>query len=183
MKTAHDAGGKVKLRLGDDVRGRAWFSQCGYYRLLLARAWTPNPRRWLLWIGMNPSVADAAIDDPTIYREIKRTRELGYDGLLKGNVLDFRVTRSSDLRRKGVAFCSPENHPTVRAAARISAAVVMAHGTLPPRLKHHADSLTTALLADGHALHCLGQNPTGSPRHPLYVEYAEGLRPYQPRSV
>lgn len=180
MITAHDPGGKVRIPSAADVRGQAWFTPCGRHRIALARVWVARPVRWMLWIGMNPSVADAAVDDPTVQREVKRTRALGYDGYLKGNVMDYRATDPRDLRRPDVMPNSPENHPTLIALARMSEAVVMAHGTLPPKLRPHAEALTRALLDEGHRLLCLGQNADGSPKHPLYIAAAEPLRPYAP---
>ena len=57
----HDPGGKVRLRLPDGVIGGATFSECGRYRQALTRDWTPDgiAPRTVLFIGMNPSVADA----------------------------------------------------------------------------------------------------------------------------
>lgn len=179
MIGAHDPGGKVRIRNAHDVRGEAWFSPCGRHRLALARTWVEQPRRWLLWIGMNPSVADAEVDDPTVQREVSRTRALGYDGLLKGNVMDYRATHPRDLRQPGVVPNSAENHPTLLALARLSEAVVLAHGNLPAALRGYAQTLTDALAAEGHTLLCLGQNADGSPKHPLYVALAQPLRPYQ----
>lgn len=180
MIDAHDPGGKVRIAIANDVRGEAWFTRCGKHRIVLARAWTPKPKRWLLWIGMNPSVAAATVDDPTVQREVKRTRALGYDGFLKGNVMDYRATHPKDLRTPGVIPNSAENHAVLIKLARMSEAVVLAHGTLPKSFKPYARELTLALASEGHTLLCLGQNADGSPKHPLYIAGAQPLMPYQP---
>jgi hypothetical protein len=177
---AHDPGGKVRIRNAADVVGEAWFSPCHRYRYALARTWTSRPARVLLWIGMNPSVADAEVDDPTVQREVKRTRGLGYDAYIKGNVLDYRATNPKDLVKTGVIANSAENHRTLLLLAERCEAVVMAHGILPASLRHHAQDLTRKLAERGHTLLCLGQNADGSPKHPLYIAGSAPLRAYRP---
>lgn len=162
------------------VRGDALFSACGRYRPLLARTWVPNPTRWLLWVGMNPSTAGKDEDDPTVQRETKRTRGLGYDGYLKANVLDYRATKPRQLLAPGVVANSADNHATILRLATMSEAVVMAHGNLPPVFADLADRLTAQLMAGGHRLLCLGQNKNGSPKHPLYLSDDTPLLPYEP---
>ena len=48
----------------------AVLSPCGRYRYTLERAWAPNPR-YLMWVMLNPSTADATQDDATIRRCIR----------------------------------------------------------------------------------------------------------------
>lgn len=180
MMAQHDPGGLVRLALPPDVTGEAIFSPCGRYRTVLARAWTKQPRRWLMWCGMNPSTADGQEDDPTVQRECTRTRSLGYDGYLKVNVLDYRATHPKDLLGPGVVANSAANHPTIMRLATISEAVVMAHGNLHARFVPWADNLTHELIGDGHRLLCLGQNKNGSPKHPLYLAAETALREYRP---
>ena len=66
---AHDPGGKVRLRLGEGVRGDAVMSADGRYRQIMRR-WLGEtfPEHYILFVGMNPSTADATVDDPTCAR-------------------------------------------------------------------------------------------------------------------
>lgn len=48
------------------------------YRYVLTRAWTKKPK--VMWIGLNPSIADASIDDPTIRRCSGFARDWGMAG-------------------------------------------------------------------------------------------------------
>ena len=71
MTIPHDPGGKVRLVLPDGMRAGATFcgpSNC--YRTLLWREWGDEGAPYALWIGMNPSTADATVDDRTVRREI-----------------------------------------------------------------------------------------------------------------
>jgi len=167
----HDPGGRVRLRLPEGVRGGATFSPCGRYRQALTRDWTApgDAPRTVLFVGMNPSVADADASDPTCHRELTFARDWGYTRYLKGNVLDWRATSPRDLPHDPALACSPANIPALVAMAEEAALVVMAYGKLHAR---HADTVraaVTALAATGRPLKCLGLNKDGSARHPLYL--------------
>lgn len=164
----HDPGGKVRLALRPGIRAQAVFSRCGRYRRLLSRDWGEGP--FALWIGMNPSTADASADDPTVAREVAYTRDrLGLARYVKTNVMDYRATHPRDLLAPGVAPSSPENLPEIVALAADAAIVVLAFGAVHPRLRHHPVAVESALAGAGVVTHCLGTTKDGSPRHPLYL--------------
>ena len=166
----HDPGGKVRLRLPEGVTGGATFSPCGRYRQALTRDWTPegSPPRAVLFVGMNPSTADAAASDPTCHRELGFARAWGFTRYLKGNVLDWRATSPRDLPGPDLE-CSPANIPALLAMAREAEMIVMAHGRLPARHAALVARATAALAATGRPLRCFGLNKDGSPKHPLYL--------------
>ncbi len=170
----HDPGGKVRIKVADEVRGDALFSPCGRYRLLLSREF-PDGRGTALWIGMNPSTAAADVDDPTVRRESDYTRAWGYRRFVKANVMDWRATRPQDLLAEGTAPRSADNLAVIRAQAAEADLVMLAFGALHPRLRHFADETVAALRADGRPLFCLGLTKNGAPRHPLYMR--KGLAP------
>ena len=58
----------------------AAFSSCGRYRWWLERQWEPERPR-LLFMGLNPSSADADRDDPTLRRLIGFARSWGFGAL------------------------------------------------------------------------------------------------------
>ena len=111
----HDPGGRVRLKLPENVRGGAEFSHCDKYRHKLVRDWTEEgiPPRTVLYIGMNPSTADEDVSDPTCHREIAFARRDGYTRYLKGNMLDWRATSPKDLPRDAAYACSPRNLPGI----------------------------------------------------------------------
>jgi hypothetical protein len=176
----HDPGGKVRLALMPGVRGDAAFSADGRYRQLMRR-WTGDafPARYMLFIGMNPSTADAAVNDPTCAREWTFARREGFAAMVKANVGDYRATDPKMLLAPGVEAVSPDNLPTIRAAAKAAGKVVLCHGKLNRALAPAGQELVAALKADGVALWCFGTNGDGSPKHPLYLRGDTPLRPYE----
>jgi len=63
----------------------------GPYRYELSRQWGRGDRV-VLFVGLNPSTADASTDNPTIRRCIGFAQAWGYDGLLVGNLFALRAT-------------------------------------------------------------------------------------------
>lgn len=175
----HDPGGKVRTRLPPDVKGDAIFSDCQRYRRLLRR-WQGDtfPKRHVLWIGMNPSTADASVNDPTIGREWEFTVREGYQGLAKVNIGDFRATEPKMLLAPGIDAVSPDNLPTILWAAQEASLVIICHGKLNKALRAAGARTVAALMEAGIELHCLGTNLDGSPKHPLYILGSTQLQPF-----
>ncbi|MBN8553562.1 MAG: DUF1643 domain-containing protein [Caulobacterales bacterium] len=166
----HDPGGKVRLALMDGVKGDAAFSANGRYRTLMRR-WQGDafPDHYLLFIGMNPSTADATVNDPTCGREWTFAQREGFDAMIKANVGDYRATHPRMLLEPGVVASSPDNLPAIRRAAAGAAKIIMCHGKLNRALAQAGSALVEALIEDGHDLWCFGTNGDGSPKHPLYL--------------
>lgn len=167
MPEHHHPGGKVAIPLPAHITGQAKFSDCGRYRQELWRRWE-GPTGYALFIGTNPSVACHLTDDPTCLREWKRAERMGLS-YAKANVLDARLTDSRQLHRLDFPPCSDANLPAIMRLAKDAAIIVACWGRLHSSMQHHAERVETALRNDGHALHCLGRNNDGSPKHPLYL--------------
>jgi hypothetical protein len=171
----HDPGGKVRLRLQPGVDGNAGFSECGRYRHWLSREWgfdglfADNTRgeAYALWIGCNPSTAEADVDDPTIRKEIHYTQAMGLSKYVKCNIMDYRTTYPADLTTKTDEPSSPTNLPTIIKMAADAIVIVAAWGSLPRPLKLYADDVEASI--GMHTLMCMGTTKDGSPRHPLYL--------------
>lgn len=167
---AHDPGGKVRLRLGEGVHGDVVMSPDGRHRQRMRR-WLGDgfPARYILFIGMNPSTADAMVDDPTCAREWTFARREGFSGMVKCNVGDYRATHPKMLLQPGVEAVSPANIPTIRQAAAGADLVVLCHGKLNRALAPAGREIVEVLRSDGVKLWCFGTNADGSPKHPLYL--------------
>ncbi|WP_254054588.1 DUF1643 domain-containing protein [Roseovarius sp. EL26] len=167
----HDPGGKVRLKLPDGVIGGARFSDCGKYRQALTREWTVEGEsaRTILFIGMNPSVADASVSDPTCHRELDFSRRWGFNRYLKGNVLDWRATSPKDLPVDPAEACSVENIPYLQGMAEESELIVLAYGKLHKRYQPVIDEVVAGMRSTGKPLRCFARNKDGSAKHPLYL--------------
>jgi hypothetical protein len=167
---AHHPGGKVKTALPPGLRGDAEFSECRCYRRKLRR-WIGDqfPERHMLFIGMNPSTADAIANDPTITREWGFAAREKFTGYVKINVGDYRATSPADLLKPGVTACSPENIGVIAEAAKCASAVVVCWGKVNGALKPAATGTAHMLRGLGIDLWCFGTNADGSRKHPLYL--------------
>ena len=147
----------------------AEFSPDLIYRFRLWRAWGDGPR--LLVIGLNPSVADATADDPTIRRCISFARRWGFAGLEMRNLFAYRATdprvmlRGSSPRGDGNTRGYID---AARAVTDLGGAVLAAWGA-HGRHQREGDLLACRLIDVGIGVACLGLTTAGQPRHPLYV--------------
>lgn len=174
----HDPGGNVRLRLQAGVSGGADLSPCGRYRHELTRWWGAARRPYALIIGMNPSTAEAHIDDPTIRWEIAYVRYvLGLNALVKCNVMDYRATSPASIP-EGTGACSPANITWIETSSRDAAKIIFAYGKLRRSHRPFADAVVDALR--GKELWCFGTNADGSPKHPLYLKRDTPLQRFTP---
>lgn len=146
----------------------AVLSDDGRYRYELTRTWGAEPQA--TFVMLNPSTADADVDDPTIRRCIGFAKSWGCGGLVVVNLYALRATDPADLWRADDPV-GPDNDAhlalALYLAARSSGPVVAAWGAhaRPDRVELFADvaaSLGVPLLA-------LKVTKAGAPGHPLYL--------------
>lgn len=178
---AHDPKGKTRTAL-KGVVATADVSDCGRWRRSLTREWTAPGAlpRTILWVGMNPSTADALVDDPTCTREQGFCRRWGYTRYLKGNVMDWRATFPSDVPKDHAMASTPQNLEALARMANEAECIVAAWGKLPPTLAPLAKQTAAFLATFGKPMLCMGTNGDGSPKHPLYLRGDTAPRPFTP---
>ncbi|EDY38429.1 conserved hypothetical protein [Cyanobium sp. PCC 7001] len=147
--------------------GKARFSGCGLYRWWLLRRWDAALPP-LLFIGLNPSMADGRRDDPTLRRLVGLARGWGFGSLEVLNLYSRISASPSLLRRVDDPVGAPNDHWLRRRLALQPQAVVWAGwgaggGLDAGRLAQLAPLLRT------RRLHAVGVTASGDPRHPLYV--------------
>jgi hypothetical protein len=145
----------------------AEISKCGRYRWSLSRSWHDDPRNWVGFIMLNPSTADAAVDDPTIRRCIAFARSWGFSGLAVRNLFALRATNPGRLHSARDPIGSA-NDAAIFDLIGFCPLIVAAwgvHGGLLGRGRQVAEMLA----GRGQELKCLGLTKGGHPRHPLYV--------------
>ena len=104
----------------------AEISTDGRYRYSLSRQ-MKRGNRAVLFIGLNPSTADGATDDPTLRRCVGFARSWDFDWLLMGNL---HALRSTDPRQLLIDEdpTGPENDAALRALTVRAELVVAALG-------------------------------------------------------
>lgn len=159
----------------------AVLSDCGLYRYRLHRRVTASDRI-ALFIMLNPSVADADQDDPTIRRCMGFTRALGCGMLEVVNLFAFR-TKSPEVLKQASAPVGPDNDRHIHEAALetqlTGGFIVCAWGAHGKHLGRDR-AVMRMLGAAGQETHSLDETKDGHPRHPLYLPSACNPMPYRP---
>ena len=148
----------------------AHFSPCGKYRYRLWRQWDKT-KRSLVFIGLNPSTADAVQNDPTVERLERRARTMGAGGLTVCNIFAFRATDPKDMK-KAEDPVGPLNNDEIAGSVVDSFMTLCgwgAHGSYRERGKDVLVMLR--LMKPPLDLRCLGVTKDGQPKHPLYIGY------------
>jgi hypothetical protein len=153
------------------------------YRYRLTRTWDQALPR-ALWVMLNPSTADALVDDPTIRRVRSFTIAAGCGGFEVVNLFALRATNPWALFAAQDPV-GPDNTMHIHAAvAQTNGPIIVAWGAHPAARGALQGGLsvaeTTIEMLPQERLRCLGRNVHGSPRHPLYVSATQSLVPFIP---
>lgn len=143
------------------------------YRYDLSRRWADTGED-LSFIMLNPSTADALVDDTTIRKCVGFARRLGYVGILVVNLYAYRATDPRELaaaRRRGVDVVGPENDDRLRRV--LTVATSKGDGVVAAWGAHARDDRVRQVLTmpGSRALCTLGLTANGVPRHPLMLGY------------
>lgn len=162
----HDPGGKRKIPWPMDSKVDAVFSPCDKYRYELSEIWDPDGPL-VLWILMNPSIADLAFRDPTLQRTGDFARDWGYGGQLVGNVHAYRATYKKELPKVDDPI-GPDNDSSILRMADRAALVVFAFGKPPRKRLRDRGHKVVRLLSEHKNLSCLYLlADQETPKHPL----------------
>lgn len=137
------------------------------YRYRLIRGWDFG-KGTVNFIMLNPSTADAYVDDPTIRRCIGFAMDWGYQDLIITNLFAIRST-SPDLLYQYQKPIGPLNDKMIREAAEHADKIVCAwgvHGNFRDRGRHVLDMLSEF---GRDRVWCFGKTKDASPKHPLYL--------------
>ena len=166
-------------------QGGADISDCGKYRYRLWRqGWSPDDRA-CLFVMLNPSTADAEVNDPTVRKCIGFATRWGYGLLMVCNLFAFRSRHPKDLLSPVAKQdpVGPENEDFLHRELQAASRIVLAWGS-----HHEVDKLVAARVAelrDTLAMHrgrcgTLGVCADGNPRHPLMLPYAAPFTEWKP---
>jgi hypothetical protein len=162
------------------MTGNGVMSPCGLYRYWLSRTWDPA-KPTLVFVMLNPSTANALVDDPTIRKCVGFAKRAGYGAIEVVNLYAFRATKPKDLfktiRYSGRYAIGLDNDNWIReVCVRPDRTVCIAWGRLPNRwIKEWASQVLEELQRARVAIHSLRLNGDGSPAHPLMLAYSNKL--------
>ena len=138
----------------------ARFSKCGKHRLWLCRIWDQS-KPPVMFIGLNPSTANASTDDPTIRRVKSIANNCGYGGVYMMNLFTFISTDPKQLNiQEGNLSVSDM---WLQVIGKKCATVICAWGNFKVMGR---DQEVMKMFPKAQALFI---NKNGSPKHPLYV--------------
>lgn len=164
----------------DGVAG-AVFSIDERYRYLLYRRWNllfaAESPRMAAFIGLNPSVADASRNDPTITRCINFAKSWGYDGMYMLNGRAFIATKPADMKRADDPI-GPHNADYLTRYTDLAKITVCCWGA---NIKGVSKEFMRELWGNiAGPTHCLGLSQAGHPLHPLMLKATTEPQPYNP---
>lgn len=173
----------------------AVISPCGQYRYRLERTGlVPLPNviidddkfhplcgKVIGFFGVNPSTADASINDATARKWIGFCRRWGVQRFIVGNVFAFRARDVKALASVEDPFGDEiGDHMTgIIDDADILVPCWGNTGKVPPKLQFAFDVLLDALVSSGKPVLHFGTTASGDPKHPLMLSYATPLLPWQ----
>ena len=149
------------------IRG-AEFSIDKKERYSLNREWDKSKNK-ILYIMLNPSLANEKNDDPTIRRLINFTKKFNYGGFLVGNIFTTITPNPKEIdKSKGM---SDKNFEKLLNLINKVDQIVYAWGNSveEPQL------LKELILSPK----CFGKNLNGTPKHPLYLPKNSKLIDYR----
>lgn len=160
----------------------AIISDCGLYRYRLDRECCPpfEGSKVIAYFGVNPSTADAMLDDATVRKWRGFTLRNGGHRFIVGNVFSLRAT---DVRvlRKTLITMGPDHRMHLDAIIQEADVLVPCWGS-SEKLEYghrlYMSYLMRTLLDSGKPVLHFGQTKSGDPKHPLMLGYDTALQPW-----
>jgi hypothetical protein len=138
-------------------------------------------RRWdeslppLIFVMLNPSTADAHVDDPTIRRCIGFAQSKCYGAIGVVNLFPYRATSPADLHAWIKSTDDTYRNMQLMINLEYIKAwcsqldVVLAWGSHADKYPEQAASVKRVVMSKAKHVFCLGQTKSGQYKHPLYL--------------
>jgi hypothetical protein len=151
------------------MKKSAIISECGDYRYQLGRTWGDGPI--VTFIMLNPSIASAELDDPTIRRCFSFAQREGAGGISVVNLFAFRATKPTNMMT-ALDPIGPENDEYIQrwvgSEIGSSRLVIAGWGASPFAAKRFKQICERGVL-NPESWKCLEKTKSGAPKHPLYI--------------
>lgn len=154
----------------------AVLSPCGLYRYRLDRRIADTGPVYAFF-GVNPSTADATIDDHTVRKWSGFCRKWGASRFIVGNAFAYR-SADVDILASVEDPHGDEIGDHITAIIEEADILVPCWGNVskvPPKLQGSFDVLSDALVSSGKPVKCFGFTKSGDPLHPLMLAYSTRL--------
>lgn len=150
----------------------AIISPCGLYRYRLERTLAMEGPVYAFF-GINPSTADASIDDATVRKWIGFCKRWGASRFIVGNVFAYRATDVKALATVADAFGDDigEHITDIIEEADILVPCWGSETKVPAQLRFAFDVLLDKMLDSGKPVMHFGKTQDGYPKHPLMLGY------------
>ena len=151
----------------------AIISGCGQYRYRLERD-IQMDGIVVAFFGVNPSKADAHVEDTTTRKWAGFCRVMGAKRYIAGNLFAYRSTDVKVL----TTICDPIGHDNdvhidnIIADADVIVPCWGNRSKIPKALRWRLDYLTARLFASGKPVKIFGLTASGDPMHPLMLGYS-----------
>ncbi|MCH7535085.1 MAG: DUF1643 domain-containing protein [Bacteroidetes bacterium] len=140
----------------------AEFSDCKKYRYALWRIWDES-KPFVMFIGLNPSIANENSDDPTIRRVRRFSADWGYGGVYMVNLFAWVTAYPQELNKCDNPLA--DNDKWLEKISNKCDKIIFAWGSFAKAQDRGRQMIK--MFPNAHALMI---NSNGSPRHPLYVK-------------
>lgn len=161
----------------------AIISTCKLYRYRLERE-VQAEGKVFAYFGINPSTADAIVDDATVRKWIGFSLRNGCSRFIVGNVFGFR---SKDVKRLAAHTTETAQGPEwavhfnqIIADADVLVPCWGASDKIPRHLRGTFDTVIEQLLASNKPVLHFGKTAGGQPKHPQMLGYDTPLTPWSP---
>jgi hypothetical protein len=134
----------------------------------------------IAYFGVNPSTADASIDDHTVKKWRGFSERNDAKRFIVGNVFAYRATNVKELSLVDDPI-GPDNIAHIQSVIDEADVLVPCWGDRGKLKKHlhvHLDALMERLLTSNKPVMCFGKTKLNDPLHPLLVAYATSLMKY-----
>lgn len=156
----------------------AVISDCKQYRYLLRRTWDHDRIR-ALFVMLNPSTADAEVDDATIRSCIRLCRDWGFGSFEVINLFGWRATDPKNLEAAADPIGTQNEDIAINAIERCDVSICAwgAH-KMADRFGRAAE-MKSMITSRRPTAFCLGTTKHGAPKHPLYIKTGTPLVAYR----
>lgn len=149
--------------LNTELEKYAYISDDKLYRYTLWRKWGKSSK-YACFIGLNPSIADTYIDDPTLIRCVDFSKSFGYDAVCLINLFAYRATNPKNMKIANEPI-GVENDDIIKLVTSHSEINIAAWGTLGIFKNRNIEVIN--MIKD---LHYLKLTKNNHPCHPLYLK-------------